>query len=134
PAEMPTPPVNPRPDRMFYEARRERRWIDFLEYTSDITAERLIALSKVVKQETANRALVSVCYGYTFEFEHTFSGHLALGKVLSAPTIDILSGPPSYKDRQPGQAGSFLSPVDACRLYGKLWLSGDVTKTYLSPS
>lgn len=133
-AEIPPMPATPRPETTFFEPRKERRWIDFLDYTSDIPAERLISLSKVVKEASDGRALVSVCYGYTFEFEHTFSGHLALGKVLTAPTIDIIAGPPSYKDRQPGQPGSFPSPVDAMAVHGKLWVSEDDTKTHLAPA
>src|SRR5947208_285197 len=64
-AQIPALPATPRPDMTFFEARKERRWIDFVEYTSDITADRLISLSRVVKQATSNRALVSICYGYT---------------------------------------------------------------------
>jgi hypothetical protein len=133
-AEIPTLPDVKRPDRTFYEARKERRWIDFVEFTSDITAERLISLSKVVKQSTRNRALVSICYGYTFEFHHTFSGHLALGRILAASSIDLICGPPSYRDRRPGQAGSLPSPVDSMPLHGKLWVSEDDTKTHLAPA
>jgi hypothetical protein len=132
--EIPPLPGSPRPEIAFYEPRKERRWIDFLEYTSDVTADRLVSLSKIVKQASSNKALVSVCYGYTFEFGHTFSGHLALGRVVSAPTIDIVAGPPSYKDRHPGGAGSLPSPAGSMGVHGKLWLSEDDTKTYLAPA
>jgi hypothetical protein len=131
-AEIPPPPGPPQPDVLFFEPRRQRRWIDFLEYTSEVTADRLIALSKVVKQASGNRALVSVCYGYTFEFGHTFSGHLALGRLLAAPTVDIIAGPPSYRDRQAGAAGSLPAPVGSMNLHGKLWLSEDDTRTHLA--
>ncbi len=131
-AEIPPLPAQPRPDAAFFEPRRERRWIDFMEYTSEMMAERLISLSKVVKEATNHRALVSVCYGYTFEFGHTFSGHLALGRLLSASSIDIVAGPPSYRDRLPGAAGAFPCPVDSFAIHGKLWLSEDDTKTHLA--
>jgi len=133
-AEIPPLPSAPRPEIAFFEPRKERRWIDFLEYTSEITADRLIALSKVVKQASENRALVSVCYGYTFEFGHTFSGHLALGRLLAAPTIDIVAGPSSYRDRLAGGAGSAPAPVDSLAVHGKLYLSENDTKTHLAPS
>src|SRR5207302_4134678 len=125
--EIPDSNRAPRADVTFFEPRKERNRIDFLEYMSDITAERLIALSEVVKRASNQNALVSVCYGYTFEFDHTFSGHLALDRILSATTIDIVSGPPSYKDRLPGQAGSFPGPVDSLGIHGKLWISEDDT-------
>jgi hypothetical protein len=131
-AEIPPMPAQPRPESAFFEPRRERRWIDFMEYTSEMMAERLISLSKVVKEATHHRALVSVCYGYTFEFGHTFSGHLALSRLLSCSTIDIVAGPPSYRDRLPGGAGTFPGPVDSFAIHGKLWLSEDDTKTHLA--
>lgn len=131
-AEIPAAPTSPRPELAFLEPRRDRCTIDFLEYTSDITADRLISLARAIKEASDGQALVSVCYGYTFEFGHTYSGHLSLGKVLSSTAIDILSGPPSYRDRQAGGAGSFPSPVHSCALHGKLWISEDDTKTYLA--
>ncbi|HXG23608.1 MAG TPA: hypothetical protein VNJ09_03555, partial [Chthonomonadales bacterium] len=132
-AEIPMLPTAMRPEIAFFEPRKERRYIDFLEFTSDITAERLIALAKVVKEATENRALVSVCYGYTLEFCHTYSGHLALDRLLASPAIDLVAGPPSYRDRQAGGAGSYPAPVDSVALHGKLWLSEDDTKTFLAP-
>ncbi len=130
--EIPPMPTSPQRDNTFFEIRKEKRWVDFLEYTSDITAERLISLSKVVKQASEETCLVSVCYGYTWEFNHTFSGHLALGKILAAPSIDIISGPLSYKDRFMGGAGSVPIPMDSPSAHGKLWISEDDTKTHLA--
>jgi hypothetical protein len=132
-AEIPPTPAAPRQEMAFFEARKERRWIDFLEYTSEVTADRLISLSAVIKKASQNRALVSVCYGYTFEFGHTFSGHLALGRLLESPSIDLVAGPPSYRDRQPGGAGSFPGPVQSVGIHGKIWVSEDDTKTHLAP-
>lgn len=133
-AEIPELPTNPAPERAFFEPRRERQWIDFLEYTSECTADRLVTLAKAVKEATQEHALVSVCYGYTYEFGHTFSGHLALGKLLSSNSIDIVSGPPSYRERQAGKSGAAPSPVDSFTVHGKLWISEDDTKTYLAPA
>ncbi len=130
--EIPPMPSPTQRDNTFFEIRKEKRWVDFLEYTSDITAERLISLSKVVKQASEETCLVSVCYGYTWEFNHTFSGHLALGKILAAPSIDIISGPLSYKDRFMGGAGSVPIPIDSPSAHGKLWISEDDTKTHLA--
>ncbi len=132
--DIPPQPTSDRPEEAFFEPRRERRWIDFNEYTSEATANRLIELSKAVKEASSDRALVSVCYGYTFEFGHAGSGHLALAKLLAAPSIDLVCGPPSYRDRQPGTSGAFPSPMDSPAIHGKLWLSEDDTKTHLAPS
>lgn len=133
-AEIPAAPANARPEMAFFEPRKDRRTIDFLEYTSDVTADRLISLSRAIKDASENSALVSVCYGYTYEFGHTFSGHLSFSKVLESPVIDIISGPTSYRDRMPGGAGSLPAPVHSCAVHGKLWVTEDDTKTYLAPA
>lgn len=132
-AEIPPVPTKPNLQRAFFDTRRERCLIDFNEFTSESTANRLISLARVVKQAAGHKALVSVCYGYTLEFGHGFSGHLALDRLLAEPSIDLICGPPSYRDRKPGGAASFPSPADTPALYGKLWLSEDDTKTYLAP-
>jgi hypothetical protein len=131
-AEIPALQPKPNPLRAFFEPRRERATIDFAEYSSEITAKRLIALATAVKRAAEHKALVSVCYGYTFEFGHTFSGHLALGLLQTSQAIDLICGPPSYRDRNPGGAASLPAPVDSAPLHGKLWLSEDDTKTFLA--
>lgn len=133
-AEIPPLITKPNPQNAFYETRRQRRYIDFNEFTSESTARRLIALARVIKKATGNQALVSVCYGYTFEFGHPFSGHLALSMLQSAQAVNLVCGPPSYRDRKPGGAASLPAPVDSLALHGKLWLSEDDTKTYLAPA
>ena len=133
-AEIPQIPPKPVQNRAFYEPRRERRIMDFNEFTSESTAKRLISLATAIKKAANRQSIVSVCYGYTFEFGHGYSGHLALGKVLDSKAIDLLCGPPSYRDRKPGGGASLPSPVDSIALHGKLWLSEDDTKTYLSPA
>ncbi|HSV72704.1 MAG TPA: hypothetical protein VLH79_02980 [Chthonomonadales bacterium] len=116
----------------FFEPRRGRRWVDFIEFTSDCTADRLCALAAAVKDASSGSALVSASYGYTLEFAHAGSGHLALGRLLACPDVDIVTGPPSYTDRPAGHSGAFPGPADSLALHGKLWLSEDDTRTHLA--
>ncbi len=131
-ADIPPRP-NPTPGVAFFDPKRDRRWIDFMEYSSDVTADRILALAEAVKSATDRNALVSVSYGYTWEFLHAWSGHLALDRVLASPAVDILTGPLSYSDRPPGCSGALPVPVDSVAAHGKLWLSEDDTKTHLAP-
>lgn len=130
-ADVPPDVVSPRPAELFLEPRKERRWIDFNEFTSDCVADRLKSLARVVKDASEGQCLVSVCYGYTFEHEHPASGHLSLARLLESPDIDLVTGPPSYRDRKPGGAGFLPCPVDSVHLHGKLWISEDDTRTHL---
>ena len=133
-AEIPALPTKPNPQKAFFETRRERQTIDFNEFTSESTAQRLVGLAEAAKKAANHQALVSVSYGYTFEFGHGFSGHLALATLLDSPHIDLFCGPPSYRDRKPGGAASLPAPVESVLLHGKLWISEDDTKTYLAPA
>ena len=110
-------------------ARKERRWVDYHLFLSDTTCARIGDLAYSVKEASAGYLLVGASYGYTFEWSHPASGHLALGKMLRHPNIDFIAGPPSYKSRQPGGAAPFPCPVDSFALNGKLYISEEDFKT-----
>ncbi|NUL82198.1 MAG: hypothetical protein HUU60_05670 [Armatimonadetes bacterium] len=106
-----------------YESRRERRWIDYHMFLSEATATRITALAAVLRKASRNRCAIGASYGYSFEFGHPHSGHLALHVLLNSPDIEIISAPPSYKDRQPTGAAPSPVPVDSVALHGKLFVS-----------
>ena len=130
--EVPKPITEPAPHAAFLDGRRQRSIIDYCEFVSECTAMRLGDLAAAAKEAFEWRALVSVCYGYTLEFAHAGSGHLALGRLLECEDIDLVCGPPSFRDREPGGAASLPAPIDSVGLHGKLWLTEDDTKTWLA--
>jgi len=111
--------------------RKERPWVDYHDFLSDATVQRIGALARVVKETTKGAALVACNYGYTFEFAHPYSGHLSLARLLKCPDVDIVCGPPSYRTRLPGGAAPFPGPIDAVPLAGKLYISEEDFKTTL---
>nr|MBA3725871.1 hypothetical protein [Armatimonadota bacterium] len=114
----------------FLRARRkERIWVDYHLFMSDAIVERIQSLAWQVKEASEGRLLVAASYGYTFEWSHPASGHLSLGKLLRSPEIDIIAGPPSYKDRSLGGTAGFPGPIDSFALNGKLFLSEEDFKT-----
>ncbi len=112
--------------------RKARRWVDYHLFLSDITHDRIVKLAYAVKKASEGWFLVGVSYGYTFEWSHPASGHLSLGKLLRAPEIDFIAGPPSYKNREPGGSSPFPSPIDSFALNGKLYISEEDFKTPIS--
>ncbi len=114
------------------ESRKERRWVDYHLFLSDAHVARIQNLAHEVKRASEGRLLVAVSYGYTFEWSHPASGHLSLGKLLRTREIDIICGPPSYRDRQMGGAASFPGPIDSFALNGKLFISEEDFKTPIS--
>ncbi len=112
--------------------RKARRWIDYHLFLSDTTCERIASLAYLTKRASEGHYLVGVSYGYTFEWAHPASGHLSLGKLLRSPDLDIIGGPPSYKNREPGGSAPFPAPIDSIALNGKLFLSEEDFKTPIS--
>ena len=122
---------------VFRDPRTERRLIDWNEYLQIAMVEPLEGFARVIKETTSRRKLAVIFYGYQFEIAalphgSVASGHLAMGRLLQCPDVDVLCSPISYADR--GLVGStqFMVAVDSVRLHGKLWLNEDDARTYLS--
>ncbi|MBS1705496.1 MAG: hypothetical protein JST40_06450 [Armatimonadetes bacterium] len=112
--------------------RKARRWVDYHLFLSDMACERIQSLAYVAKKASEGRYLVGVSYGYTFEWNHAASGHLSLGKLLRTPELDIIAGPPSYRNREPGGSCSFPCPIDSFALNNKMYVSEEDFKTPMS--
>lgn len=112
--------------------RKTRRLVDYHLFLSDIAVDTIGRLAHSVKVASEGMLLVGASYGYTFEWSHPSSGHLSLGKLLRNPEVDIIAGPPSYKNREPGGSSPFPGPIDSFALNGKLYISEEDYKTPIS--
>ncbi len=119
-------------ERFVRSSRKQRRYVDYHLFLSDATVNRIADLAYSVKESSEGYFVVGCSYGYTFEWSHPASGHLSLGKLLRTPEIDMIAGPPSYKNREPGSTAPFPGPVDSFALNGKLFVSEEDFKTSLS--
>jgi beta-galactosidase len=121
----------------FRDPEVERPAIDFAEFQNREMADTVEVICRAVKR-VAPRKLTIAFYGYHFELAAAprglaSGGHLALGRLLDSPHVDVLCSPVSYFDRGSGGGGYFMAPVDSVQLRGKLWLIEDDTRTHLSP-
>lgn len=119
-------------DKFIRSSRRQRKYVDYHLFLSDATVYRIADLAYIAKAASGGMFLIGASYGYTFEWSHPASGHLSLGKLLRAPEIDFIAGPPSYRTRQPGGSAAFPGPIDSFALNGKLYISEEDFKTSLS--
>ena len=127
-----TAPVK-KTDTPLYASRREGRWPDYAQFSSELAAGIIAGLAEAIKTFSQSRMIVAASYGYILEFAgRNDSGHLALGKLLQSPHIDIVAGPNSYAGRAAGSPAAFPAPIDSVALHGKLWLVEDDTKTFLA--
>ncbi len=119
-------------EKFVRSSRKQRRTVDYHLFLSDATVQRISDLAYSIKAASEGYFLVGCSYGYTFEWSHPSSGHLALGKLLRCQEVDFIAGPPSYRNREPGGTAPFPCPIDSFALNGKLYLSEEDFKTSLS--
>ena len=111
--------------------------IDFANFQQESMSDMVLALAKVIREETKGRRLSVFFYGYIFEFSAIWagpaiSGHYALRRLLNSPDIDILAAPITYGDRQIGGGGGAMTAAESVALAGKMWLHEDDTNTHLA--
>jgi hypothetical protein len=116
----------------------QRAAADAQRFQSDLVANVVAHFARVVKDATNGRSLVGAFYGYTFELNHNGpqvlarSGHLALGRLLKCPDIDMIHAPYAYFERGIGEPGHFHLPVDSVALHGKLAVLEEDSYTHLA--
>lgn len=122
----------------FRDPVRHRPAMDFQRFQSECMADTIAYFARAVKETTGGRALAGAYYGYTLELNHNGpaalanSGHLALGRLLECPDIDLIHAPYSYFERGLGEPGHFHLPVDSIALHGKLAVLEEDSFTHLA--
>lgn len=101
--------------------------IDYTDSVSDLIADNVARLCKVVKTSSNNRLLAGSYYGYTIYLSSAFrchnAGHHALAKLLKSPHVDILTAPSRYAGREAGGGSGFMFPEGSVNLHNKLIIS-----------
>lgn len=125
------------PDFSAYDGKKykidDQNTARFCEYTNYTVARAICGTAAFVKEKTRGEVLVGTFYGYTLELCDARIGSHALKKVLECPDIDFISSPLSYMTgRAPGADIPFMSVYDSQRLHGKLYMSENDCRTYLS--
>lgn len=111
---------------------------DAQRFQSDLVVDTIAHFARVVKDATHGRSLAGAFYGYTFELNHNGprvlaqSGHLALGRLLECPEVDMIHAPYAYFERGIGEPGHFHLPVDSVALHGKLAVLEEDSYTHLA--
>ncbi len=132
-AQVPSTSRRSRPATGFYfDVNSQMDVIDYNDYQHDIVVDNILNFARIVKEETDNRSMVGVYYGYTFYlFEHEFfgqgSGHFHTRRLLDAKEIDFLMSPTGYSWRHVGGATCTMVPPWTCNANGKLyWTQSDL--------
>ena len=128
-----TAPIPDKPDtsntcKIFFNLPDMQRQVDYLQYTSETTADTIALFAACVKQAAGKTTCVVAPYGYSYELTNNDAGHFALSRLLDGD-LDGFVSPVSYVDRGLGGAGGMMGPVDTAREHHKLWFLIDDTRT-----
>jgi len=115
----------------FFRAEKEDRIvIDYDMFTSEVNASALEYFAKIVKTKT--NKLVGAFYGYSLFIDNAaYSGHLALSRLLSSPSIDFFASPKAYARSGIGESGGEICPAQSINQY-KLFVDELDNRTYLA--
>ena len=120
----------------FRDPSRARRVIDFRRFLSAMVTRNIVRGCRIVKEETQERKLAGVFYGYSMHCVAGLpnEGFQGLATVLASPYVDFLASPTSYGARRGGDPGCFVSAyTGSYRLHGKLYWDEVDTRTHIYP-
>lgn len=130
-------PVNGSSDRHLLVRDTDRRYTDYLRYWSELTASRIEAFAKAIKQASNNESVVIAFYGYYFEQYHATTGHWDFRRLLDSPYLDGFASPTSYMDRNAGKSAltatsGYMTTADTVARAGKLWIMESDERTFIN--
>ncbi len=125
-------------DGFFRDPLEARAVVDYRRFLSDVTADTIIEMGKVVKIHSNSTKLTGAFYGYGAALDGGVMqrldnlGFQGLKKILASPEIDFLCAPTSYMARRGGSSGHFISAYTASlNLHWKLYWDEADMRTHL---
>lgn len=113
-------------DGIVRDPRAGREVIDFYTCMHQTVADLIIHFADTLKATWPRPIIAGTFYGYYFSTfgRQAAGGHLQLQRLLSAPSIDYLSGPQAYEPEavKLGDPYRSRSLIASIRLHKKLWL------------
>lgn len=103
---------------------------DFDLFMSEVNADAIEHFGKIVKEKTGK--LVGAFYGYFLHINNaSYTGHLAIDRLLDSPYLDFLAAPKSYYRNKAGEPGGVLTATQSINRK-KMWLDELDNRTHLA--
>ncbi|GBF77633.1 putative peptidase S8 [Paenibacillus sp. 598K] len=117
----------------FLDAQNSRAVMDYVQYANEQVAVVTDKLAAIVKEETADKKVVSIYSGYTMAFGQysPLSGQLALEQMLQSDNLDIFFSPFDYVHRNLNGYSTAHGAMDSIRRAGKLYVAEDDYATHI---
>ena len=105
---------------------KDMRLVDWANFRGRALAEAIIALCKVIKNETGGKWLTGAYYGYHTEMlDNTYYksqsvGHNGFWEAVHSPYVDFFCAPSRYDYRKIGMSDQLMQPWTTFGLHGKI--------------
>ncbi|HBR20564.1 MAG: hypothetical protein UV78_C0001G0021 [Parcubacteria group bacterium GW2011_GWA2_43_17] len=101
---IPDPSIRKKPGYDLFDNTYEGRWsAAYTRFYTELTAETIEYFAKTIKDETENRSLVGVLYGYTTqlagEARQSTSANFGLREIIDSKYVDFVTGIPLHTFR-----------------------------------
>ncbi len=118
---------------------KDQRTIDYFRFRNRALGDAIETFGKVVKEESDNRYLVGIYYGYFVMFSHVNRklqtvGHLEIERLARSPYVDIFWAPSLYHWRQIGMPDGIMQAAETLSSFGKLVVVEQDMRTFSEPS
>ncbi|MBR2345022.1 MAG: beta-galactosidase [Lentisphaeria bacterium] len=118
---------------------KDRRIMDYFRFRNRALGDAIETFGKVIKEESDNRYLVGVYYGYFVMFSHVNRklqtvGHLEIERLARSPYVDIFWAPSIYHWRQIGMSDGVMQAAETLTSHGKLVVVEQDIRTFSEPS
>lgn len=107
-------------ERVFVDPQTEQIVADYQRFYSEGVAENIMALARVLKQESKRPIL---CGTYYEDITCNSANHIALGRFLESEALDYLAGPAAYNIRMAGYQGAVRNVFGSTLRHGKMYLT-----------
>ena len=111
----------------------QSRWVmDYYELHNAVTVRLIDHFCRIVKEESKNRILTMVFYGYTQDENWPIEcDHRGIADLLRLDSVDMLSAPHTYYRRAQGGDGEMRQYLASAAYHGKLFIDEGDDQTHL---
>lgn len=113
---------------VYFDPKSEQDILDHNEFQQQTVSHCITRFCRAIKEESDNRCLTGVFYGYTnylhdMVFMCQNTGHADARHVLDSPYVDYLIAPVAYNQRRPGAFIQTMIAPWACNANGKIFFN-----------
>lgn len=115
-------------------AGKNRQAIDYELFMGEKKTEAMLYFASLVKKATNNRIFVGTYAGYLLNVINydmaASTSQTSFQKILESDSIDFITCPWNYSEREIGYSGDYMSAVDSVTAHGKLYIAEDDNRNH----